>query len=530
MLKRIFRAMTGRKALGYEIGDRPVTRLSKHIEDDIKAISEALGNPSDLVVKHFLVGGRPSWKVAVLLLQGIVDEAATSETILKPLLLWARPGLIEMHKRDVMYQMRTRIITAQDMVEIRTREEVLTHILTGHSVVLVEGQESALAVRSKSVPSRGVEQATSEQTVRGPRVGFTESIRDNLALIRLQMKTPDLAVESLRVGRKSQTDVRLLYLRSVAHPEVVNEVRRRIKAIDTDIVLDSGNIQNLIRDHPYSLFSTIRSTERPDSAIADLNEGRVALIVDGSPYALTMPSHFYSIFGSPEDHYVGFPVTSTLRLFRVVGFFLSVTITPLYVALTTFHQELIPLPLLLNIAATQAAVPFPVVVNAFIAEVLIEVLREAGVRLPLQFGPAVSIVGAFVLGQAAVQAALIAPGLVIVVTTATIASFSVPRSEAAISFRLLRFPLLALAAFLGLYGLSLGSLVVLYHVASMKSLGMPYMALYTPGRVSELGEKIVLPPAQAARPVRPSSHKDRLRHGPPPKLREPREDGDTGEE
>ncbi|MEW6081145.1 MAG: spore germination protein [Bacillota bacterium] len=530
MLKELLRVVARRRAPRNQIGQRPSTPLSKHIGDEINAITGLFGHPSDLIVRQFLVGGRPNWKIAVVLLQGIVDEVAVNDTILKPLVLWARPTLIDMQKRDIMHQMKTRIITAQDVIEVRTREEAISHILAGQSVILVEGQEVALVVRTKSVPSRGIEQATSEQTVRGPRVGFTELIRDNLALLRLHMKTPDLAVEDLRVGRKSQTDVRLIYLRSIVHPEIIQEVRRRVKSIDTDVVLDSGMIQNLVRDHPYSIFSTIRATERPDSTIADINEGRVALLVDGSPFALTMPNHFYSFFASPEDHYVGFPVTSTLRIFRVLGFFLSVMITPLYIAATSFHQELIPLPLLLNIAATHAAVPFPVVVDALIAEVIVEILREAGVRLPQQFGPAVSIVGALVLGQAAVQAAFIAPGLVIVITAATIASFSVPRAEAAISFRLLRFPLLLVASILGLYGIALGLLVVLYHVSSMKSLGMPFMALYTPGRVSEIGENLVIVPAQVARPVRPSAHRDRLRRGTPPEIREPREDGDTGEE
>lgn len=530
MLKRILRAVTSLPSRRPTGKNQTCTPLSKDITENIDTIKRTFGDATDLLVKEFLAGGRPSWRVAVVLLEGLSDETEVTDSVLKPLMIWARPNLIEVPKRDLINQFRKRLITSQSILDIDTLEEALFHITAGNSVVLVNGHSTALVVDNRGIPSRGIEQPSAEATVRGPRVSFTEVITDNIALIRQRLKTPDLAVEAMRLGRKSHTETRLLYLRSIAQPEITKEVRRRLASIDTDLVLDTGVIQELIRDHPYSLFSTVRSTERPDSVVAELNEGRIVVLIDGSPFAISMPSHFFSFFSSPEDHYVQFPVASTLRIIRISGFFISVIITPLYIALTTFHPELIPLPLLLNIAATQAAVPFPVAVNALGAEIIIEVLREAGVRLPQQFGPAVSIVGALVLGQAAVQAAFISPGLVIVVTTAAIASFAVPRTEASISFRLARFPFLALASILGLYGIALGLLAMSYHVCSMKSFGMPFLALYTPGRVSELSEKVLVPPDIIRRSVRPGARADRTRTGPAPKLNDPSESGDTGEE
>ncbi|MEW6308760.1 MAG: spore germination protein [Bacillota bacterium] len=500
-------------------GERP---LYADLDQNIRVLKQELGNPADLAVKEFLLGGRRNLRGAVLCLDTLADETLVNDILLTPLMIWARQELGGRTARGKLIgAVRHSLATAKKVKDISCLDMLVTHILRGDTVFLADGVQTGLVIETKGWPARAVAEPSTEVTTRGPHLGFNETIKDNLGLVRLRFKTPGLMVERLFIGDRSKTDVRILYHKDLAPPQLVAEVRRRLRAIETDVVLDSGVIQNLISDHRLSLFLTTRSSERPDSVVADLNDGRVAVLVDGTPFVITMPNDIYSFFASPEDNYIGYPVATLLRLMRFQGFFISTFATPFYIAMVGFHQELIPLPLLLNIASTQGGVPFPLAVTAVLAEIVVEVLREAGVRLPKQFGPAVSIVGALVLGQAAIQAGFISPGLVIVVTTATIASFAVPRSEAVISFRLLRFPFLLLGTVLGFYGLALGMVAVTYHVAAMKSFGVPFLSMYAPGRVSELGEKPVLLPEALRRPVRPAAYRDRTHRGPLPAPKDP---------
>ncbi len=513
--KRTTSSEQGRKTQG----GKP---LSKDLHRNIRMVRDMFYESSDLRIKEVPLGGRKAPQLAVLHLAPLTDVDIVHRDIINPIMVWARPGLLGgFRHRDLVEEIKRRVLTAQTVKTVETDTECSDHLLEGNTIIFIAGHASAISVESRGWPGRGIQEPSVEVTTRGPRLAFTETIKDNVALMRRRIKDPALTIEQLHVGDKSKTDVRLCYLRTIAPKRLVDEMRRRLNAVQTDMILDSGQLENLIRDHPLSLFTTMRSTERPDSVASSVSEGRIALLLDGTPFALVAPSDFLTLFASPEDEYVGFPAASVLRLIRITGFLISVAITPLYVAMTTFHQELIPLPLLLNIAATQTGVPFPIIVSALIAEVVIEVLREAGVRLPQQFGPAVSIVGALVLGQAAVQAGFVPPGLVIVVTTAAIASFTVPRTEVIISFRLLRVALLLLSSVLGFMGLVIGFVIVVYHLASLKSLGVPYLSLFTPGRVSELGEQVVTMPARASRPVRPGAAQDRRRRGPPPELIDP---------
>lgn len=506
----------------------PVNRvsLSSRLQNNVRDFKSMFQGADDFLVKEFYLGGRPSLKVAVLYLESLVDEAAIQQFLTEPLMIWSRPNFAgELAGKDVIREVTSRLIPAQDISEVSDLDEIVMQLLEGNTVLLLDGCTTALGMEAKGWPSRGVQETQVEVTLRGPRHSFNETLQDNVALVRRHLKNQGLANESMTIGRKSKTDIRVMYLKEVVHPELVNEVKRRLGEIDTDLIPDSGIIQNLITDHPYSIFPTIRSTERPDIVASELNEGRVAVLVDTTPIALTMPVTLYNTFTSPDDHYGNFHVSSTLRLIRWLGFVISTFLTPFYVAMASFHQELIPLPLLLNIAATQRGVPFPIGLSAVMAELILEVLREAGVRLPRQFGPAVSIVGALVLGQASVQAGFISPGVVIVVTTAAIASFATPRAEAAISFRLLRFPFLFLGLLMGFYGIAFGIMIMIYHLASLKSFGIPYNDMFTPGRVSSLGDEIIFLPEQVRRPVRPGGYRDRVKRGIPPVPGEPKDNG-----
>jgi spore germination protein KA len=471
------------------------------------------------------------WKAAVVYLQSLSNEATVQQTITEPLVVWARPDFVrDLTRNNLLEQITSRLLVAQSVRTIDTLDVVLDELLEGHSVLFIDRAIAALVVETKGWPSRGVEKPATEVTVQGPQVAFNETMRDNVALIRLRLKSPDLVVERMQVGRKSRTDVRVIYLHGVASKEIVDEVKRRIMSIDTDMILDTGMIRNLIRDEPFSPFMIERLTERPDTVAAELNEGRVAILANNTPYALILPASFLMTFETAEDRYINENAASVFRLVRHAAYWVSILGTPLYVAVVTFHHELIPLPLLLNIASTQEGVPFPLGLTAFATEIMMEILREAGVRLPQQFGAAVSIVGALVLGQAAIQAGFVPPSLVIVVTLTTIASFTVPRSETIIATRILRYPLLAAGSTLGFFGVALGLLFMIYHLSSLKSLGQPYLALYPPGKVGRLKVETILVPPQLSPVTRSFGRYDKVRRGIAPAPKDPKRAGPGGKQ
>jgi spore germination protein KA len=497
--------------------------LSKSLASNLQAIRERLHDSTDLLTHEFLLGGRPDWKVAVAYLESLADGAIVKATVTEPLMLWARPDFIEdLSKTSLLDQAETRLILGQNVQRLTVLDEVLDRMLRGQTVLFFDGIDGALSVETKGWPCRSVEKPASEVSVLGPQVAFNENIRHNVALVRLSLNTPDLVIESFIIGRKSRTDVRLLHVDGLAPEEIVAEARRRLRSIDTDMILDTGMIRNLIRDDPFSPFAMDRLTERPDTVAAELNKGRIAILTNNSPYALIMPANASMIFEAAEDHYSNPLTVCVLLLIRMLAYSIAIFGTPLYVAVVTFHHELVPLPLLLNIAATQEGVPFPLGVTAFMTELIMEMVREAGVRLPQQFGPAVSIVGALVLGQAAIQAGFVPPGLVIVVTLSTISSFAVPRAEKAISYRLVRFPLLLLGSTIGFFGIAFGLMFMVYHFSSLKSLGVPYFALYTPGHMKRLLVRAIVVPPQSRPATRPLRGRDKVRTGRLPRPQDPR--------
>ena len=497
--------------------------LSTDLESNLAAVRAALHDPADLYARNLAVGGDSACKISVVYLRSMVDLEVMRESVTEPLTSRDQARFAGMEPDRLLEQIRLILPAPRGVEPVGTLKALVSSLLEGHAAALVDGAAQALTIGVAKAPTRPFEQPTSEITVLGPQIGLTDSIEGNVSLIRARLKTPNLAVERMVIGRKSRTEVRLLYVEGIAPPEIVSELRRRLQAIDVDMILDSGMIRNLIEERPYSPFIVERLTERPDTAAIELSHGLTAVLVDGSPFVLLQPSQLFTVFEAAEDYYTNAWSATMLRLIRMTAYALSTVATPVYVAVVTFHQELIPLPLLLNIAATQEGVPFPLALTAFVTEIVLDIVREAGVRLPQQFGPAVSIVGALVLGQSAIQAGFVPPGLVIVVMLATIASFAIPRAEKALAYRLIRFPLLLMASTLGFPGLTLGALAVVYHLASLKTLGVPYFSLYTPGNVARLTRKVMVAPVGLQPATRPFGHRDKVWRGPLPKPRDPKQ-------
>lgn len=381
--------------------------------------------------------------------------------------------------------------------------QVVWHILNGYAVILVDGVDKALSIQIGAIEQRSIMEPSTQTIIRGPKEAFNEDLNTNISLIRKRIKNPRLSFENVYIGRDSKTTVALGYIDNIVNADILEEVRKRVKRIDIGGVLDSGSLEEMIKDKSFTPFPLIYNSERPDSLCGHLMEGKIAIMVDGSPFALTVPSVLTDFFQSPEDYYQPFLMATFIRLIRYISFMIALVLPSLYVALSTFHQELMPTPLLISVQAQREGVPFPAVIEIFMMELTFEIMREAGVRMPRAVGQTVSIVGALVIGQAAVEAGLVSNVLVIIVAFTAIASFVSPIYNFSVSTRLLRFLLILCAAVFGLYGVLLFLIAMVVHLVSLRSFGVPYLAPVAPLKLEDQKDVFVRAPNWANR-KRPS--------------------------
>lgn len=491
------RALEGRKDSRYRAG---MLEAAQEVLEQVP-VPAALGNAAailrelfqtceDVVFRGIRIG---SEQPALLL---FVDGMATDErlelSVLGPLTRSAPPGRLT--GTSLRQWLETVAVPTTQAAPVQTIGQVVNTVLAGDAVLLVDGADRGVSLAIRGWPERAIEEPKSEANIRGPRDGFIETLRTNTMLLRRRLQSPHLKIERLVVGRRSKTLVALAYLKDVASPGLVAEVRRRIAGLDVDGVLDSGMLEELIEDQPSSPFPLMLDTERPDRAAAALLEGQVAILVDGSPGALLLPVTFWHFMRASEDYYNGFWIGTGVLWLRFIFLLLSLLGPSLYTAISSFHQEMLPTNLLLSIAAAREGVPFPVLIEAFIMEVFFEALREAGIRLPRQVGQAVSIVGALVIGEAAVRAGLASAPVVIIVAATGIASFTIPQFQMGVTFRLLRFPVMFLAGTLGLYGIMIGLLAILVHLCAVRSFGVPYLTPIAPLNLAGLKDTLVRAP------------------------------------
>lgn len=386
------------------------------------------------------------------------------------------------------------LLPVSQIARVDDYKKLLQAVLSGDTGILVDGNAEGLTLGIRGAEKRSVNEPEGEAVVRGPREGFIENIRTNTSMLRRKLKTPRLKMKSLVVGRETNTNIVVAFLEGIADQQVVDEVSRRISNIDMDAVLESGYIEELIQDNMYSPFPQLMYSERPDTVAGALLEGRVAIFVDGTPMVLIAPATFWMMMQANEDYFERFQMATLVRLLRYLFLIIALVTPAVYVAITTFHQQMLPTTLLLSIAAARESIPFPAIVEALIMEIAFEALREAGIRLPKTVGQAVSILGALVVGQAAVQAGIVSAPMVIVVSITGIASFTIPHFNASISIRMLRFPLMVAASILGIYGILVGILILLGHMANLRSFGVPYLSPIAPMSVGDLKDILIRAP------------------------------------
>ncbi|WP_018757436.1 spore germination protein [Paenibacillus terrigena] len=465
-------------------GEKQAQLISSDLQSNLDMLHTRLGKSPDIVIRR--LGdpadgmNRNSQQFALVYVDGLVNGASVNELIAE-LSKQTERDMNKLQNGEKFYQfLKNHALAAGGVTETDQEDKVLLSIFNGNVVVLVDGCATSLLADMAGGNLRSVEEPSSQTVIRGPKDGFTESLRTNTSLIRRKIKSPDLRIDAKVIGTQTKTNIAVVYLKGVAKEEIVQEIHRRLDSIQIDGVLEGAYIEEFIQDAKITVFPTMINTERPDAASAGILEGQVVIIVDGSPFVLLMPVTFFKFFQSSEDYYQRYDISTFLRMIRYVSFLVSMLLPSLYIAITTFHQEMLPTTLLIGLAAQRDGVPFPALLEALLMEMTFEVLREAGVRMPRVIGPAISIVGALVLGQAAVQAGLVSGAMVIVVSFTAIANFVIPAINMAIAARLTRFLLMLLGATLGLFGIISGLMFLLIHMASLRSFGFPYMAPLAP--------------------------------------------------
>jgi spore germination protein KA len=472
-------------------------KMTTSIENNKSLILEVLVDNDDLVNREFYFHEKKNIPMVCFYIDGLVD-ANKIDSVIESFIFQAPKLLGDLDFTTLIQKLPDKlnkhILHAHDVKVHSRMEDIIEAILSGDSVFLIDKCDQAIIVSTKGWAGRAVSEPQTEQVVAGPRDGFTENIRTNTALVRRRIKDPLLSIISTKVGRSTKTVVNIAYLKGTVKEGLVEEVMQRINDIKIDGVLDSGYIGEFIGDAPYSPFSTIQSTERPDKVAAAILEGRVAIFVDNSPFVLLAPTYFWQFFQASDDYYSRYMIGSYFRIIRLLALLISLTFTSIFVMLVSFHQEMIPTGLALTIASGRDVVPFPVLLEALIMEISFDLMREAGLRLPKPVGQAVSIVGSLVIGQAAVQAGLVSPGMVIVVATTGIASFAIPSFSASFSIRLIRFPLLIASGTLGLLGFAVVFTLLTIHVLSLRSFGEPYLAPTAPFQPSDQKDMFIRSP------------------------------------
>ncbi len=475
-------------------------QLSDRLEENLEVFQALFAKDATFRVRTVLSG--IGVRCCLLYIDGMVNSQLMNQSIVRPLIL-AKP--MEGELAEVLER---RVLFSNEVSRKSKFADLLRGILYGDCVLLAEGCAEGLVMNTKGWRTRGVSEPENETVLQGPREGFDEAAMLNLSQLRRKLLTPDLCIELLRVGRRTDTLVFVCYLASLADPHLVKRVKQRLSEIDIDGILDANYINELIRDRKYSLFKTCGTTERPDVAAAKLLEGRVAIVVDGTPVVLTVPYLFAENFQTDEDYYLNFWVTSIGRILRYGCFLLTVFVPAVYLAVITYHKRLIPTFLLLSAAQAREGVPFSSLVECLALIFVLEILKETGARMPQSLGHTLSIVGGLVVGQAAVEARLVSAPMLIVVAISGIAGLMIPRLRSAVLY--LRVLSVLAAAVLGLPGCFLIATIITVRILSLSSFGVSYTQPLETPTAQGLKDTVIRAPWDRMK-TRPAFNRNRIR-------------------
>ena len=447
------------------------TRISTDLQLNIDRYQRLFADCADIKMRRMALGQNKSRECFIAYIEVSVSNMLLETTALGRALAY----LGEAPDEEVNSVLDKNAMGISDVTPFLYVEDAAQGMLTGDAILFVDGYDKALKIADKGYPGAAIKEPDSEKSIRGSREGFTDSIKMNTALIRKRLRSTRVRVKELEQGVRSHTKVDMVYMQDLAKPMVLEEIQKRLEAYEIDGVLDSGVIEQLAERKWYSPFPQFQTTQRPDRAALAVMEGRVVVLSDNSPVALILPTDFNSFIKTSDDYYNRFEEATFARILRYFAVFFSMALPGLYLAVTNFHTQILPTPLLLSFWEARIGVPFPAALEVILMELSFELLREAGVRLPGAMGNTIGIVGGLIIGQAAVDANIVSPIVVIVVAFTALCSFSIPNEEFAFSFRILKFFLIIMSAWLGFFGLLVGLLVILIHLSRLKSFGIPYL-------------------------------------------------------
>lgn len=447
--------------------NKPV-KVNSNLKKNLDNIKKSFGNNDEIIYRSFQAGKTVKRAAFLIANASMVEKTAIHENVMRPMMSME----LSYNEGDLIRYLKESIIA---VIEIGIEDDIhiiVSLVLKGNVALFIEGEKKALVVDVRAYEMRGIEQPVSETVVRGPRDSFVEDMQTNLTLLKRRISQPNLQFEAMTIGTQTLTKVMITYIKGIVNDEIVKEVKRRLENIRIDAILESGYIEEFIEDAPFSLFPTISNTEKPDIVASRLLEGRVAIFVDGTPMVLTVPNLLISHFQVSEDYYSRPFYTNLSRILRILSFFISTMLPGLYITIIYYQVMLIPFSLLVTLTKTRSEVPFQTYIEVIMMVLLFEILRESGIRMPRPIGQAVSIVGALILGTAAVEAGLVSIPVVVIVAISGMSGFIINSLAEAII--LLRLGFIIAATIFGLYGILLFGMVVVIHLASIRSFGIPY--------------------------------------------------------
>ncbi len=447
-------------------------QVTTDLEENIRQFETLFSDCADIKKRRIKVGQKLGKECYIAYIEVAISNTDWKDSAVGKLLQTLR----SLPEDGLVHYVEQNVEDISDSQPFRTIEDAAQGMLTGDALFFLEGYASALKIPDKGYPGRGVYETESEKVIRGSNEGFSESVKLNTALIRKRLRSPHVKVRESFAGKRTHTNVDLVYMKDLIYPGMLEEVEKRLGEFEIDGALDSGIIEQLTEKRKYSPFPQFQTTQRPDRAAMAILEGRIVLLSDNSPVALILPATYNTFIQTSDDYYSRWEIASFTRALRYLASFLAMVFPGLYLAMTNFHTQILPTDLLLSLAAARQGVPFPAVVEIILMELAFELLREAGVRLPGANGNTIGIVGGLIIGQAAVDANIVSPIVVIVVALTALCSFAVPNEEFATAFRILKFLFIFLCGYLGFFGFLVGILGILIHLSQLESFGIPYLA------------------------------------------------------
>ena len=466
--------------------------ISSNISENKNKIREMFRPDSnmDFNMREFRVAlGDESAEAFLIYYDGMTNQTYLNRDIMRSLLTAAVHDADGRGRQAVVTE---RILSVAPLSIINDYSEVGRKVSFGDCAVFVDGCGCCFSADVKGWDTRGVDAPTQEVSLAGPQEAFAESIMTNIALVRKILRTPETTAVNIPVGNSNKIPCAVMYINNIANHEIVDEVVRRLKGIDTDYIFSSSDVEMMIEDSTYFPMTRTLKTERPDRVAAMLADGKVAVIVQGSPFALILPTTTMDLIEATEDNYVRVPEANLMRLVRLFGMAVSVLLPSLFIAVMLYHQEVIPTDLLIAISATREKVPFPLIAELLLMELAFELIKEASVRVPNPIGSTLGIIGGLILGQAAVEASIVSPLLIIIVSIGGIGAFSTPTLSLSRSLSVLKFIYIFAAYFFGVLGLTAAVLVTLSLLSQTTTFGVPFLSRYKSG--GETSESVLVKP------------------------------------